>query len=173
MLAAVGVLAALNASVKNLDRSAAAHLGEHPDGAIFTSLPRSGQINAAQVLAEWGDARPAYEHPDSVAALAGVTPVTRQSGKHRGVHFRWACNKRFRVAITTFAGNSRHASPWAAKIYNDARASGKDHPHAVRILARAWIRVIWRCWLDGVPYDPAQHGAAAALSEQTTGQIAA
>jgi transposase len=165
VLAAVGVLTALNASVKNLDRSAAAHLGEHPDGAIFTSLPRSGQINAAQVLAEWGDARPAYEHPDSVAALAGVTPVTNQSGKHRGVHFRWACNKRFRTAITTFADNSRHASPWAAKIYNDARASGKDHPHAVRILARAWIRVIWRCWIDGVPYNPAKHRAAATLAQ--------
>jgi transposase len=165
VLAAVGVLTALNASVKNLDRSAAAHLGEHPDGAIFTSLPRSGQVNAAQVLAEWGDARPAYEHPDSVAALAGVTPVTNQSGKHRGVHFRWACNKRFRTAITTFADNSRHASPWAAKTYNDARASGKDHPHAVRILARAWIRVIWRCWLDGVPYNPAKHGAAATLAQ--------
>jgi transposase len=165
VLAAVGVLTALNASVKNLDRSAAAHLGEHPDGAIFTSLPRSGQVNAAQVLAEWGDARPAYEHPDSVAALAGVTPVTNQSGKHRGVHFRWACNKRFRTAITTFADNSRHASPWAAKIYNDARASGKDHPHAVRILARAWIRVIWRCWIDGVPYNPAKHRAAATLAQ--------
>jgi transposase len=165
VLAAVGVLTALNASVKNLDRSAAAHLGEHPDGAIFTSLPRSGQVNAAQVLAEWGDARPAYEHPDSVAALAGVTPVTNQSGKHRGVHFRWACNKRFRTAITTFADNSRHASPWAAKTYNDARASGKDHPHAVRILARAWIRVIWRCWIDGVPYNPAKHGAAATLAQ--------
>jgi transposase len=165
VLAAVGVLTALNASVKNLDRSVAAHLGEHPDGAIFTSLPRSGQVSAAQVLAEWGDARPAYEHPDAVAALAGVTPVTSQSGKHRSVYFRWACNKRFRAAITTFADNSRHASPWAAKIYNDARAAGKDHPHAVRILARAWIRVIWRCWQDGVPYDPARHGAASRLAE--------
>jgi transposase len=173
VLAAVSVLTALNASVKTLDRSAAAHLGEHPDGAIFTSLPRSGQVNAAQVLAEWGDARQAYEHPDSVAALAGVTPVTRESGKHRAVHFRWACNKRFRVAITTFADNSRHASPWAAKIYNDARASGKDHPHATRILARAWIRVIYRCWLDGVPYDPALHGAATTLTQQTAEQIAA
>ena len=173
VLAAVGVLTALNAAVKSLDRSVAAHLGEHPDGKIFTSLPRSGQVNAAQVLAEWGDCRQAYEHPDSVAALAGVTPVTRQSAKHRDVQFRWACNKRFRVAVTTFADNSRHASPWAAKIYNDARASGKDHPHAVRVLARAWIRVIWRCWLDGVPYDPAKHGAAVALAKQATQQNAA
>ena len=160
VLALAAVLAALNASVKALDRSAAAHLGEHPDGAIFTSLPRSGQINAAQMLAEWGDCRQAYAGPDSVAALAGCTPVTRESGKHRGVSFRWACNKRFRAAVTTFAGNSRHASPWAAQIYAGAIASGKDHPHAVRILARAWIRVLYRCWLDEVPYDPALHGAA-------------
>ena len=111
VLAAVGVLTALNASVKNLDRSVAAHLGEHPDGAIFTSLPRSGQVNAAQVLAEWGDCRQAYEQPDSVAALAGVTPVTKESGKHRAVHFRWACNKRFRVAVTTFADNSLGRQP--------------------------------------------------------------
>ena len=173
VLAAVGVLAALNAAVKNLDRSVAAHLGEHPDGKIFTSLPRSGQVNAAQVLAEWGDCRQAYDGPDSVAALAGVTPVTSQSGKHRDVQFRWACNKRFRAAVTTFADNSRHASPWAAKVYADARARGKDHPHAVRILARAWIRVIWRCWLNGVPYDPAQHGAAAALAAALAEPIAA
>jgi transposase len=173
VLATVAVLTALNAAVKDLDRSAAAHLGEHPDGPIFTSLPRSGQINAAQMLAEWGDCRQAYERPDSVAALAGATPVTKQSGKHRSVEFRWACNKRFRRAITIFADNSRHASPWAASIYNHARAAGKDHPHAVRILARAWIRVIWRCWIDGIPYDPAKHGAAAALTGQTAGQSAA
>lgn len=46
------------------------------------------------MLAEWGDCRQAYAGPDTVAALAGVTPVTSQSGKHRAVHFRWACNKR-------------------------------------------------------------------------------
>jgi transposase len=154
VLAVAAVLRVLNSALKDLDRSVAAHLGEHPDGAIFTSLPRSGQINAAQMLAEWGDCRPAYVGPDSFAALAGCTPVTRQSGKHRSVSFRWACNKRFRRAITTFADNSRHASPWAAQVYADARAAGKDHPHAIRILARAWIRVIWPCWINGMPYDP-------------------
>jgi transposase len=173
VLALVTVLRALNGAVKDLDHSAAARLGEHPDEKIFTSLPRSGQINAAQMLAEWGDCRPAYDGPDSVAALAGVTPVTRQSGKHRSVEFRWACNKRFRKAITTFADNSRHASPWAAKVYADARTAGKDHPHAIRILARAWIRVIWPCWVSGVPYDAARHGAATALAEQASSQFAA
>jgi len=164
VVAMVAVLTALGGALKDLDRSVAAHLGEHPDGPIFTSLPRSGQINAAQVLAEWGDVREAYDHPDAVAALAGATPVTNQSGKHQAVHFRWACNKRFRRAITIYADNSRHASPWAAHIYNQARAGGKDHPHAVRILARAWIRIIWRCWQDRIPYDPTHHGGATKIN---------
>jgi transposase len=168
VLAMVRVLRALVAAIKDLDRAVVAHLGEHPDADIFTSLPRSGQINAAQVLAEWGDGREAYADAEAVACLAGAAPVTKQSGKHTTVGFRWACNKRLRQAICTFADNSRHGSPWAAKVYAEALARGHDHPHAVRVLARAWIRVIWRCWTDQVPYDPAKHGAAQKLTEIAT-----
>jgi transposase len=164
VLGYVRVIRALNRSIKDLDRSVAAHLGEHPDNEIFTSLPRSGRINAAQMLAEWGDCREAYDSPEAVAALAGAAPVTKRSGKHHAVHFRWACNKRFRQAMITFADNSRHESPWAAQIYRQALDRGCDHPHAVRVLARAWIRVIWRCWIDRVPYDPAKHAAAVRLA---------
>ena len=167
VLALVTVLKALGAARKDLDRSVAAHLGEHPDGPIFTSLPRSGQVNAAQMLAEWGDSRVAYDGPDAVAALAGLTPVTNQSGKHKAVHFRWACNKRFRKAMTTFADNSRHASPWADQVYRQAIARGHDHPHAIRVLARAWTRVIYRCWLDGTPYNPVKHGNANEINQPT------
>ena len=165
VLAMVGVVTAIKSALKAMDASVVAHLGEHPDAAIFTSLPRSGQINAAQVLAEWGDSRAAYDHPDAIAALAGVTPVTRASGKYRAAHFRWACNKRLRKALTCFADNSRHASPWVAKVYSDAIACGHDHQHAVRVLTRAWIRVIYRCWITNTPYDATNHGNAMALLE--------
>ena len=161
--ALVRVARSLNASIKDLERSVVAHLGEHPDAKVFTSLPRSGQINAAQMLAEWGDCREAYAHPDQVAMLGGLCPVTHASGKHRDVSFRWACNKRLRKALTTFADNSRHASPWAASVYAKAMKRGCDHPHAVRVLARAWVRVIWRCWQDGLPYDATLHQAASAF----------
>jgi transposase len=167
VIAMVGVLTALTSAIKDLDRSAAAHLHEHPDGAIFTSFPRAGLVNAAQIRAELAE-HSAYTGPEAIAALAGLVPVTRASGKHRAVSFRWACNKRLRVALTTFADNSRHASPWAADTYQRARASGKDHPHAVRILARAWVRVIWRCWIDQQPYDPTRHGGATQLPDQLT-----
>ena len=85
VLAMVRVIRALNASIKDLDRSIVAHLDEHPDAVVFRSLPRAGQINAAQMLAEWGDCREAYDGPEGVAALAGIVPVTRRSGKHLAV----------------------------------------------------------------------------------------
>ena len=51
-------------------------------------------------------------------------------------------------------------------------ARGHDHPHAVRILARAWLYIIWRCWHDGVAYNPTKHRALQALL-QTQQQPAA
>lgn len=169
----VRVVRALNRSIRDLDRSVAARLDEHPDGAIFRSLPRAGQVSAAQMLAEWGDCREAYDDPEAVAALSGMAPVTRRSGKHLAVGFRWACNMRFRKAMATFADNSRHASPWAAAIYRAAIDRGADHPHAVRILARAWIRVIHRCWLDRVPYDATRHRGAQRVTQAPEGALAA
>jgi transposase len=131
----------------------------HADSHIFTSLPRAGRIRAARLLAETGDCRAKFPTPESLSCLAGVAPSTRQSGKSRTVGFRWACDKQLRDAVCDFAGDSRHANQWAAELYNRARARGHDHPHAVRILARAWLDIIWHCWQDNAPYNPDQHGA--------------
>jgi len=131
---------------------------------VFTSLPKAGHgVRAAALLAELGDVRARFPDNDCLAALAGAAPVTITSGKRRVVKFRWACDKKLRNALIDFADDSRHASPWAAKIYADALARTGRHPHAVRILARAWIRVIWRLWQDGVAYDPAKHRGAVRL----------
>lgn len=158
--AMVAVLRPLVGRIRELDGLIAAHLAQHPDGQLIQSFPRTGTINAAQILAELGDDRLRFATEEQLAAEAGVAPVTRTSGKHRGVACRFACNKRLRQALTTWAGNSRHAHPWAAAVYRAARGRGCDHPHAVRILARAWVRVLWRCWQDGSRYDPAKHGRA-------------
>ena len=134
-----------------------------PDGLTIMSLPRAGRICAAQILAELGDVRERFATDAQLAAEAGVAPLTYQSGKSRSVTFRWACNHRLRRAMTCFADNSRHASDWAAQTYRRARQRGCDHPHAIRILARAWIRVLWRIWLDRATYHPDQHRACRAL----------
>jgi len=135
-----------------------------PDGQLVMSLPRAGRVCAAQILAELGDVRERFTTDAQLAAEAGVAPLTYQSGKSRSVTFRWACNHRLRRALTCFADNSRHASRWAAAVYARARTRGCDHPHAIRILARAWTRVLWRLWIDRCTYDPARHHAALAFN---------
>ena len=153
------VLATLNEQIKALTAQVSEQLALHADQHVFTSLPRSGRVRAARLLAKIGDCRARFPAPESLACLAGAAPSTRQSGKIRAVGFRWSCDKQLRDAVTDFAGDTRHASPWAARLYDDAIARGHDHPHAVRILARAWLFVIWHCWQDGVAYDPARHKA--------------
>jgi transposase len=157
--ALVGLLSSLATQIKHLSAQIDAQLDAHPDAHIFTSLPRSGRVRAARLLAEIGDCRSKFPTPQSLTCLAGVAPSTRQSGKIRAVGFRWACDKQLRDAVCDFAGDSRRANPWAADLYRRARDRGHDHSHAVRILARAWLNVIWQCWQDGVAYDPARHGA--------------
>jgi len=139
------------------------HVASLDDGQIMMSFPRAGRICAAQILAELGSVRERFTTDAQLAAEAGVAPVTYASGKSKSVTFRWACNHRLRAAITCLADNSRHANAWAASVYSNAKARGCDHPHAVRILARAWLRVIWRAWTDRKTYDPTQHRAAQLL----------
>jgi transposase len=158
-LAFVRALLAVRDQVAELEAGIAGQLELHPDGAIFRSLPRAGRVRAASLLAEIGDVRERFPTPESLACLAGAAPSTRQSGQHLSVTFRFACDKRLRDALVDFAEDSRFANPWAADVYRRARERHKTHPHAGRILARAWVYVIWRCWQDRVPYDPAKHRA--------------
>ena len=159
----VAVLQPLVEQITDLTRSIERFVESLPDGQIVMSFPRAGRVCAAQILAELGDVRERFPSADQLAAEAGTVPVTYQAGKTCSVAFRWACNHRLRQAITCLADNSRHANEWARSVYNAARTRGHDHPHAIRILARAWLRVIWRAWTDRRPYDPALHNAAQRL----------
>jgi transposase len=159
--ALVAVLERLVHEIARLSARIEHAVAQLPDGKIVMSFPRAGRICAAQILAELGDVRERFPTEDQLAAEAGVCPVTHASGKSRGVVFRWACNKNLRLAITCFADNSRHASNWARAIYSRARQRGCKHPHAIRILARAWVRVLWKAWQTGNTYDPNQHASAA------------
>jgi transposase len=160
------VLTTLTQQIRALAAQIAAQLAAHADQHIFTSLPRAGTVRAARLLAEIGDCRARFPAPEALACLAGAAPSTRQSGKLRAVTFRWSCDKQLRDAVTDFAGDSRRASPWADDLYQRARARGHDHPHAVRILARAWLFVIWHCWQDETAYNPARHKALQRLLNQ-------
>jgi transposase len=162
--ALVAVLRPLVAQIAALTASAEQAVEAHPDGGIITPLFKSGRVCAAQLLAELGDDRTRFVSPDHLAAEGGVAPVTRESGKHRAVSFRWACNMRLRTALATLADSTRHTNAWATAIYRRARDRGCEHAHAIRILARAWCRVIWHCWQRREAYDPTKHRGAHQLA---------
>ncbi len=102
--------------------------------------------------------------------MCGASQVTKESGKHRGVHFRWACNKRFHQAVTTFADHGLYESPWATRVYAQARS--RENPYSIRVPACGWIRVIWRCWIDQIPYDSGRYGNASRLDEPGSESLA-
>jgi transposase len=159
VLALIATLGPLVAQIKMLDRQIATAVREHPDGEIFLSLFRDpgSVITAATLLGEIGDCRARYPTADALAGDAGQGAVAIESGKRKLACFRWACNKRLRDAVCVLADSTRQWHPWAADHYARAIRRGHDHPRATRTLGRAWCRVLWRCWQDGVPYDPARH----------------
>jgi transposase len=91
-------------------RGAGGAIRAHPDGPLFLSLFRdpTSVVCAARLLAEIGDNRARYPHPDTLSADGGQAPVTKQSGKHRAVSFRWACDKRLRNHLAVLADSTRH-----------------------------------------------------------------
>ncbi len=164
-LAYVAILRALRAQIDELDTRLDELLDAHPDAVIFRSLPRCATVRAATLLAEIGDCRARFPDPESLVCLAGVAPSTRASGRHRAVTFRFSSDKKLRDALCDFAGDSWRGNAWAEARYRQLRAAGKTHPHAERILARSWTHIIWRCWQDHTPYDPARHGGHQRLLE--------
>jgi transposase len=159
VLALVTAIKPMVEQIKQLDRQIATTIREHPDGEIFLSLFRGSVITAAELLAEIGDCRARYPTRDALAGDAGQAAVAIESGKRKTAAFRWGCNKRLRGAFCTLADSTRHWHPWAQDLYAQACARGHDHPRALRTVGRAWSRIVWRCWQDRVPYDPARHRA--------------
>lgn len=130
---------------------------QHPDRAIFASLPGTGELLAPALLAKFGDHRQRFPAPAAVQALAGTCPVTQQSGKRRQIKFRRGCDKEFRRITQQFAQASISRSGWASAYYHDVRSHSASDSHAYRCLANRWLAIIWKLWQERIPYDEELH----------------
>ena len=130
---------------------------QHPDAAIFTSLPGAGGSLAPGRLAKFGDDRQRFPSAASVQALAGTCPVTDQSGKHRTIRFRTACDHEFRHIARQWALASVSQSVWAASYWQAIRPHCHSDSHATRCLANRWLAVAWKLWHSHQTYDEAYH----------------
>ncbi len=153
MLALAAQLLPLIEAIGGYDRAIERLFASHPDSAIFTSLPGSGEKLAPRLLAEWGDDRGRYEDASSVQALAGTSPVAYQSGQYSRARKRSACSKPFRDVLFQFAWLSTQREEWAADYYARKRGEGKTHTMAVRALGNQWVRIIHALWIKREAYD--------------------
>ena len=91
---------------------------------------------------------------------AGIAPVMERSGKHSWGHWRCQCPKFMRQTFVEWAAESMQFSFWARAYYQQQRDKGASHQAAVRSLAFKWIRIVFRCWQTGRPYNESTYLAA-------------
>ena len=122
----------------------ATQLAEHADAHIFTSLPAPApclppDCSARSQTAADGSqpgvpgmpGRRRTKHPTVRQTTYRRLPLGRgQTAARRGLRLRWR--------LPT-------SQPWDGDLYHKDIQRGHDHPHAVRILACAWLHVIWHC----------------------------
>jgi transposase len=150
-------LLALVQQRRQLIRAVQDLFAQHPDQAIFASVPGAGALLAPSLLVKFGDHRERFPSPAIPQALAGTGPVTRWSGKKRSVLFRTACDRDFRRIAQQLAMESVKQSVWAATYYREVYARCQSATQAYRCLANRWLAIIWKMWQTRKPYDEEYH----------------
>jgi len=153
MLALVKQLLVVVEEIAHYDEEIAALFLTHEDHELWQSFPRAGKRLAPRLLAEWGDDRRRYADANSVQTLAGTAPVPFQSGKYAKAHKRFACVKPLRNDLQQFAWQSTLSEPWAAAYYQRKLSEGKTRSMALRALANAWVRIMYRIWQNKTCYQ--------------------
>jgi transposase len=156
----IELLKTLREGIAALDKEIERLAREHPDFAIFESLPGAGQVLVPRLIAAFGSRRERFHSAAELQCYSGIAPVLQRSGKSCWTHFRWACPKFLRQTFHEWAGHSIAWSDWARTFYSQQRARGNAHHAAVRTLAFKWIRIAFRCWKDRKPYDKTVHEQA-------------
>lgn len=140
-------------AIQEFESSIASVMKQHPDAHLFTSLRGAGPALAPRLLCAFGSRRDRWRDADSLASFSGIAPVTKQSGKQRQVHRRFACPKYLRQTFHEFADSARIYCPWSKARYKMLRDHGMKHHAAIRKIARSWIRILFRVWQTRTPSE--------------------
>jgi len=117
------------------------------------------------LLSEIGTDRGQYPQAQGLQCVAGTAPVSFESGKIRRAKIRWHCNRHLRHAVHLWSDCSRKFCAWAQAYYQAQRAKGKSHACALRCLGQRGLKILWKMWHSGQPYDETLH----ALNQQRHG----
>ena len=140
------------------DTDAEGQPNEQRDVAIILSLPGIGNLIAATLLGEAGQALEERDY-DRLRAHAGVAPVTRRTGKsrHKTTSRRYACNPRLANACYHAARVHAQKDPAARALYVRHLQQGQSHGRALRSVADRLLRVLIAMLRTQTCYDPTMH----------------
>jgi transposase len=152
-----GQLQKLAQSIKLYDQQIQQVFADHSEAHLFRHLPGAGPALAPRLLVAFGTQRDRFPLAANLQRLSGIAPVTEKSGNHKWVHWRWSAPRFLRQSLVEWANQSIQYSSWAAAYYARQKNRGKPHQAIIRALAFKWIRILWKCWKDNVPYDEARY----------------
>lgn len=146
--------------ITGLEARIAELFAAHPRAELFAALPGAGPTLAPRLLVAFGDRPARYPNATALQKYGGVAPVREKSGQKQWTHWRWAAPTFLRQTFVEWAGQTVVHCDWAKAFYVRQKLAGKAHHAILRALAFKWIRILWRCWHDQTPYDPAHYHAA-------------
>jgi transposase len=149
----IGQIGLLREAIREIEKSIGHLAAAQEDWMIFDSLPGAGEVLAPRLMAAMGTLRRRFGSAAELQSFAGIAPVREASGKSAVVHFRLACPKFMRQTFHEWAMCSIPLCAWAKEVYAALKARGKSHHMAVRALAFKWMRILYRCWEQRVPYQ--------------------
>jgi len=127
----------------------------HSDVEILRSLPGVGKIVAATLIAEASGALSERDYY-ALRAHAGIAPITKQSGKHKMVLMRYACNGRLRNALYHWARVAVMCDPPSKNYYAALRQRGRTHGRTLRAVADRLLRILITMLKTGTLFDPSK-----------------
>jgi transposase len=151
--AMVPVIKALLESIAMVDLELDQAYQSHAEFELIDSFPGAGRVMGPRLLAILGSDRSRFESATELQCMTAAAPVTIQSGTSRLVQRRYRRSKFVHQTVIEWAGHSIRSSLWARAFYDSQRARGKSHWVALRALSFKWLRILFRCWKNGTPYD--------------------
>lgn len=132
---------------------------EQRDVTILSSLPGVGRTILAALLAEASQPLRTRDY-QTLRAMAGVAPITKQSGKSRLVVRRMAANQRLANAIYHWARCATQRDPLTRARYRALREKGHTHGRALRTVADRLLAVAIAMLRSRQAFDPCKKLAA-------------
>lgn len=156
----VNMIRSVNAQIKRVEGQIKEAFKDHPDKLIFESLPGAGPALAPRLAALFGADRSRFESAEAMQQYMGIAPVREKSGRNCWTHWRWHAPIFWRQTLVEWAGQSVRFCRWAAAYYNGRKKRGESHHVIIRALAFKWLRILWKCWQTGRPYDDEKYEQA-------------